>query len=74
MRRKQMPLPEFVELCPVCKGEKGYNQTYTAGCGMGAYVAWGKCSLCKGAGYTYKGSSQPVPESVVAQIEHQARG
>ena len=74
-----MGLPEYVEQCPVCNGSGEYEQHYTAGCGGGGYQSTGPCDYCKhpkghlwnhmrGLGYRMK-SGQPVPQSVINQIE-----
>lgn len=67
-------LPEYVTVCPMCKGEGEYPQTYTAGCGGGYYKTLGKCDYCDGMRYRYKGSFRegggPVTSSVLAQITY----
>lgn len=74
-------LPEYVRLCPMCEGAGKYEQTYTAGCGMGYYRSNGNCEICGkhkrygqiGPGYVYKATNEPVGDSVVAQIETMRR-
>jgi hypothetical protein len=64
-------LPEYVEICALCDGAGIYEQTYSAGCGMGYYRANGECEWCKGLGIRYARSDSyrdPVlPASVLAQ-------
>lgn len=72
-------LPDYVEKCSWCNGTGQYEQTYTAGCGMGYFRSLGPCERCgkgdswKGVGYVYKATGQPVGASVVAQIEGASR-
>jgi len=74
-------LPEYVRLCPMCKGAGEYEQTYNLGCGMGFMPLEGGCEICGkykrygqlGPGYVYKATCEPVGDSVVAQIESMRR-
>ena len=75
-----MIYPEYVEECPVCKGEGEYRQTYTAGCGNGSFMMTGPCSHCKhpdvfmkGLGYRMKDGSV-VPPSVAVPLLMMASG
>lgn len=67
-------LPDYVTLCGVCDGKGVYEQTYTAGCGMGSYRSSGKCGYCGGVGLRYQfaetgyGRDNPIPISVIVQI------
>lgn len=67
-------LPEYVEVCPVCKGEGEYIQYYSAGCGGGSYESVGPCDYCKTPG-SYKGlgfrmkASVSMPDSVINQLK-----
>jgi hypothetical protein len=53
-------------LCTVCDGEGKYEQTYTAGCGMGSYQSIGKCDWCDGHGLRM--GDKPAPYSVVNMV------
>ena len=74
-----LKLPEYVIVCPVCKGEGRYDQTYNSGCGIGNYISSGPCVLCsdrkdfhrniyRGVGFIYEPTSVPVGKSVIEQI------
>lgn len=74
----EMKLPEYVRPCGCCGGEGEYEQMYTVGCGGGYYRSKGRCDWCtpkdgkhrwKGVGFLYKHNGEPVPDSVLAQIE-----
>lgn len=59
--------PEFrARICYFCDGAGAYEQTYTAGCGMGYYRSRGRCDHCAGTGLIQ--GSQPAPASVRAQV------
>lgn len=64
-------LPADVVICSMCDGAGVYEQTYTAGCGMGYYQADGRCGWCQGLGIRYATADSyrdPVlPASVLAQ-------
>jgi len=70
-----MNLPEYVEICPWCKGEGKYEQTFNAGCGGGMFTSMGRCDLCQPKKFSYDGlgyrmkNGKPVPDSVINQIE-----
>ena len=67
-------LPEFLQVCPLCKGAGSYDQVYTAGCGMGTFTSKGSCEMCGknetycGPGFVYAGSGAVVTESIIAQV------
>lgn len=60
-------LPEYVTLCNWCGGQGRYEQTYTAGCGMGHYRSSGQCGSCNGMGLNYAHGDE-VPVSTIRQI------
>lgn len=43
-------LPPHIALCGICNGKGQYEQTYTAGCGMGSFRSVGRCDHCEGTG------------------------
>lgn len=60
-------LPGFLaEICYTCGGTGMYEQTYTAGCGMGYYRSMGRCERCKGILLLQDG--KPASRSVINQI------
>lgn len=62
----KLKLPEFVRVCPLCKGEGKTEQTYTAGCGMGSYRSMGACEYCKG--WRFLSGDKPITSSILNQI------
>ncbi len=63
-----MSLFNHVMKCKLCDGKGEYEQTYNAGCGRGYYRSMGQCDGCKGMKYRYRESYEPVPPSVLNQI------
>lgn len=73
--------PEFVEPCPLCKGDGHYRQPYNLGCGGGMIEMDGSCDYCRpswkhgvenGLGYVMK-SGVEVSESIANQVENMMR-
>lgn len=60
-----MTLPEYARICPLCEGTRVYPLNTFTPCEMCRFP--GRAFEC--AGYIYKATAQPVPESVVQQIE-----
>lgn len=60
-------LPEYLRRCGVCDGDGCYDQTFTAGCGMGSYKMVADCDYCHGAGIVYE-CGDPLTASVIAQL------
>lgn len=69
-----LTLPEYVSTCFWCDGTGETIQTYTSGCGGGYYRSPGPCDVCGkgemyyGVGFLYRGTTNPIPESVLNQI------
>jgi DnaJ-class molecular chaperone len=59
-------------LCEVCKGMGRYEQTYTAGCGMGSYQTMGPCTWCNKTGLTQ--GKNAASDSVVNQVLQASKG
>ena len=65
-------LPSLVEICPLCKGEGQYRQTYNAGCGQGMFETIGRCDCCMGHRFLMKKLKREarIPtSSVINQIQ-----
>lgn len=59
--------PGFLaEVCWCCGGKGSYQQTYTAGCGMGTFRSDGDCEKCVGRGLLVANSAAPL--SVLNQV------
>lgn len=68
-------IPEYISRCGLCDGAGEYDQSYTAGCGMGRYHTLGPCHHCggsygiRGSGFVYDETGKAVGDSVLAQLE-----
>jgi hypothetical protein len=67
----KLKLPEYVEVCRLCKGRGQYEQAY---CDVPIRMT-GPCDLCYqkdgmmcGTGLVYTATGKPAPISVLAQV------